>query len=103
MGAWWTGGQSTIHYDPLFQYLVNHGYALIAVNNRGSSGYGKTFYRSDNTNTGRKTWQIVVEAKKFLRSTGYVDVKRVGIMGGSYGGYMVWPRSLSDQRLLHLE
>ena len=40
------GGQSTIGYNPLFQYLVNHGYALIAVNNRGSSGYGKTFYRS---------------------------------------------------------
>ena len=83
------GGQSTIHYDPLFQYLVNHGYALIAVNNRGSSGYGKTFYRSDNHKHGRDDLADCVEAKKYLESTGYVDENRVGIIGGSYGGYMV--------------
>jgi dipeptidyl aminopeptidase/acylaminoacyl peptidase len=83
------GGQSTIHYDPLFQYLVNHGYALIAVNNRGSSGYGKTFYRSDNHKHGQDDLADCVEAKKYLKSTGYVDENRVGIMGGSYGGYMV--------------
>ncbi len=83
------GGQSTIHYDPLFQYLVNHGYALIAVNNRGSSGYGKTFYRSDNHKHGRDDLADCVEAKKYLESTGYVAENRVGIIGGSYGGYMV--------------
>ncbi len=83
------GGQSTIHYDPLFQYLVNHGYALIAVNNRGSSGYGKTFYRSDNHKHGKDDLADCVEARKYLESTGYVDSNRVGIMGGSYGGYMV--------------
>jgi dipeptidyl aminopeptidase/acylaminoacyl peptidase len=83
------GGQSTIHYDPLFQYLVNHGYVLIAVNNRGSSGYGKTFYRMDNHKHGQDDLADCVEAKKYLQSTGYVDVDRVGIMGGSYGGYMV--------------
>ena len=83
------GGQSTIHYDPLFQYLVNHGYVLIAVNNRGSSGYGKTFYRSDNHKHGQDDLADCVEAKKFLRSTGYVDENRTGIIGGSYGGYMV--------------
>ena len=38
------GGQSRTGYSPLIQYLVNHGYAILAVNNRGSSGYGKTFY-----------------------------------------------------------
>ncbi|MGO9572516.1 MAG: S9 family peptidase [Desulfomonilaceae bacterium] len=83
------GGQSTIHYDPLFQYLVNHGYVLIAVNNRGSSGYGKTFYRSDNHKHGKDDLADCVEAKKYLDSTGYVDGNRVGIIGGSYGGYMV--------------
>ena len=83
------GGQSTIHYDPLFQYLVNHGYVLIAVNNRGSSGYGKTFYRSDNHKHGQDDLADCVEAKKFLRSTGYVNENRIGIIGGSYGGYMV--------------
>ena len=83
------GGQSTIHYDPLFQYLVNHGYVLIAVNNRGSSGYGKTFYRSDNHKHGQDDLADCVEAKKFLGSTGYVNENRIGIIGGSYGGYMV--------------
>ena len=83
------GGQSTIHYDPLFQYLVNHGYVLIAVNNRGSSGYGKTFYRSDNHKHGQDDLADCVDAKKFLRSTGYVGENRIGIIGGSYGGYMV--------------
>ncbi len=83
------GGQATIHYDPLFQYLVNHGYILIAVNNRGSSGYGKTFYRLDNHKHGQDDLADCVEAKKYLESTGYVDEKRIGIIGGSYGGYMV--------------
>ncbi|MGO9117165.1 MAG: alpha/beta fold hydrolase, partial [Desulfomonilaceae bacterium] len=83
------GGQSTIHYDPLFQYLVNHGYVLIAVNNRGSSGYGKTFYRSDNHKHGQDDLADCVDAKKFLKSTGYVNENRIGIIGGSYGGYMV--------------
>lgn len=83
------GGQSTIHYDPLFQYLVNHGYIVIAVNNRGSSGYGKTFYRLDNHKHGQDDLSDCVEAKNYLESAGYVDSKRVGIIGGSYGGYMV--------------
>lgn len=83
------GGQSTIHYDPLFQFLVNHGYVLIAVNNRGSSGYGKTFYRLDNHKHGKDDLADCVNAKKYLQSTGYVDTNRVGIIGGSYGGYMV--------------
>ena len=39
------GGQSGQYYNPLVQYLVNHGYAILAVNNRGSSGYGKTFFK----------------------------------------------------------
>lgn len=83
------GGQSTINYSPLFQYLVNHGYVLIAVNNRGSSGYGKTFYRADNHKHGKEDLADCVEVKKYLASTGYVDTNRVGIVGGSYGGYMV--------------
>ncbi len=83
------GGQTTIGYHPLFQYLVNHGYVLLAVNNRGSSGYGKTFYRLDNHKHGKDDLADCVEAKKFLQSTGYVDINRVGIIGGSYGGFMV--------------
>jgi dipeptidyl aminopeptidase/acylaminoacyl peptidase len=83
------GGQSRVGYSPLVQYLVNHGYALIAVNNRGSSGYGKTFFRMDDLKHGTEDLADCVEAKKFLASTGYVDTTKIGIIGGSYGGYMV--------------
>jgi len=83
------GGQSRIGYSPLIQYLVNHGYVTIAVNNRGSSGYGKTFYQADDQKHGQGDLTDCVEAKKYLASTGYVDTTKVGIIGGSYGGYMV--------------
>jgi dipeptidyl aminopeptidase/acylaminoacyl peptidase len=83
------GGQSKVGYSSFIQYLVNHGYAVIAVNNRGSSGYGKSFFKLDDLNHGKGDLDDCVEAKKFLEATGYVDVNKVGIGGGSYGGYMV--------------
>lgn len=82
------GGQSRVSYFALIQYLVNHGYAVLAVNNRGSSGYGKTFHQMDDRKHGDVDLQDCIEAKKFLASTGVIDPERIGIMGGSYGGYM---------------
>ncbi|HEU4595551.1 MAG TPA: S9 family peptidase [Pyrinomonadaceae bacterium] len=83
------GGQARGGYKAQVQYLVNHGYAVLDVNNRGSSGYGKTFYTSDDGKHGREPLWDCIEAKKYLASLGYVDEKKIGIMGGSYGGYMV--------------
>ena len=83
------GGQARIGYRSTIQYLVNHGYVVLDVNNRGSSGYGKTFYKLDDLKHGQDDLADCVEAKKFLASTGYVDENRIGIIGGSYGGYMV--------------
>ena len=83
------GGQTRVGYSALTQYLVNHGYVVLGVNNRGSSGYGKTFFTSDDGKHGREPLWDCVEAKKYLASLGYVDEKKIGIMGGSYGGYMV--------------
>lgn len=83
------GGQSRVGYSALIQYLANHGYVVLAVNNRGSSGYGKTFYRLDDRNHGQGDLDDCVESKKFLSATGYVDPQKIGIIGGSYGGYMV--------------
>ena len=83
------GGQTRVGYSPLTQYLVNHGYVVLGVNNRGSSGYGKTFFASDDGKHGREPLWDCVEAKKYLASLGYVDENKIGIMGGSYGGYMV--------------
>jgi dipeptidyl aminopeptidase/acylaminoacyl peptidase len=83
------GGQSRLGFDSRTQYLVNHGYAILAVNNRGSSGYGKTFYNLDNQRHGEDDLMDCVRAKDFLAGLGYIDMEKVGIMGGSYGGYMV--------------
>lgn len=83
------GGQARVGYRATIQYLVNHGYVVIDVNNRGSSGYGKTFFKLDDLKHGQDDLDDCVEAKKFLAATGYVDTSRVGIIGGSYGGYMV--------------
>jgi len=83
------GGQSRVGYSSLIQYLVNHGYVVLAVNNRGSSGYGKTFYRLDDMKHGEDDLADCVAAKDFLKSLGYVDENKIGIIGGSYGGYMV--------------
>jgi dipeptidyl aminopeptidase/acylaminoacyl peptidase len=82
------GGQSRTGYSALIQYLVNHGYAVLAVNNRGSSGYGKTFYKMDNKNHGDKDLKDCIAGKDWLASQDYIDSERIGIIGGSYGGYM---------------
>jgi len=83
------GGQARVGYRPITQYLVNHGYVVIDVNNRGSSGYGKTFFKMDDQKHGDVDLDDCVWAKKYLISTGYVDENKIGIIGGSYGGYMV--------------
>jgi dipeptidyl aminopeptidase/acylaminoacyl peptidase len=83
------GGQSGRYYSSVIQYLVNHGYVVLAINNRGSSGYGKAFYIADDRKHGREPLWDCVDAKKYLASLPYVDANRVGIIGGSYGGYMV--------------
>ena len=82
------GGQSRVGYFALIQYMVNHGYAVLAVNNRGSSGYGKTFYKMDDQNHGDKDLQDCIYGKKYLQSLDYIDPEKIGIIGGSYGGYM---------------
>jgi len=83
------GGQARMPYSAGVQFLVNHGYAVLDVNNRGSSGYGKTFYKADDRKHGKEPLWDCVEAKKYLQTLDYVDGKKIGIMGGSYGGYMV--------------
>ena len=82
------GGQSRTGYSALIQYLVNHGYAVLAVNNRGSSGYGKTFFKMDDRNHGDKDLKDCIAGKDWLAAQDYIDGERIGIIGGSYGGYM---------------
>jgi protease II len=82
------GGQSRAGYSNQIQYYVNHGYAILAVNNRGSSGYGKAFYKMDNQNHGDKDLKDCVWGKRWLAQQNYIDSTKIGIYGGSYGGFM---------------
>jgi len=83
------GGQAQVRYSAVTQALVNHGYVVFDINNRGSSGYGKTFYAMDDRKHGEADLGDVVASKQMLAETGYVDPAKIGIIGGSYGGYMV--------------
>lgn len=83
------GGQTGRGYNAVTQYLANHGYVVLGINNRGSSGYGKTFFAADDKKHGREPLWDCVDARKFLSTLPYVDSTRIGIVGGSYGGYMV--------------
>lgn len=83
------GGQSRTGYSATIQHLVNHGYAVMAANNRGSSGYGKTYYHMDDKKHGEVDLQDIVYGRTYLEGLDWVDSKNVGIIGGSYGGYMV--------------
>jgi len=83
------GGQTRRGYSSVIQYLVNHGYVVLGINNRGSSGYGKTFFAADDRRHGREPLWDCVDAKEYLASLPFVDANRIGIIGGSYGGYMV--------------
>jgi dipeptidyl aminopeptidase/acylaminoacyl peptidase len=82
------GGQSIPRYSAEMQFLINHGYALYAINNRGSSGYGKSFLAADDLKHGREPLWDCVDAKGLLKSYDWIDPDKIGIMGGSYGGYM---------------
>lgn len=83
------GGQSRTGYSAMIQHLINHGYAVLAANNRGSSGYGKTFFHLDDRRHGEVDLDDIVYGKRYLASLDWVDPERIGIIGGSYGGYMV--------------
>lgn len=82
------GGQYTHGYFSLIQYLANHGYVVLGVNNRGSGGYGKAFAAADDGRHGREPLWDCVAAKRYLASLPFVDGERVAIAGESYGGYM---------------
>lgn len=82
------GGQSRRGYSAMVQHLVNHGYAVLAANNRGSSGYGKTFFHLDDKKHGEADLRDIVAGGEWLRAQPWVAKDKVAVMGGSYGGYI---------------
>ena len=81
-------GQVRDNWSPRIAALVSRGYICIAPNVRGSTGYGMDFQRANFQDLGGGDLQDEVYAAKFLEATGYVNPKKIGIAGGSYGGFM---------------
>jgi dipeptidyl aminopeptidase/acylaminoacyl peptidase len=74
-------------YDPLAQFLANRGYAVLQPNFRGSTGYGRRFLDAGNRQWGDKMQDDITWGVKYLVARGIADPTRIGILGGSYGGY----------------
>ncbi|MEO0827488.1 MAG: alpha/beta fold hydrolase [Cyanobacteria bacterium J06639_16] len=75
-------------YNPFAQFLANRGYAVIQPNFRGSTGYGKAFLNAGNHEWGTGAMQHdITDGVQYLIDQGIADPERVGIFGGSYGGY----------------
>lgn len=83
-GPW---GRDEWGYDTFPQFFANRGYAVLQPNFRASTGYGKKFLNAGNGEWGRKMQDDLTWGVKYLVSQGIVNPKRVGIAGGSYGGY----------------
>jgi dipeptidyl aminopeptidase/acylaminoacyl peptidase len=81
-------GQSQDYWSPRIAALVSRGYICIAPNVRGSTGYGIEFQKANYKDLGGGDLQDEVYGAKFLEATGYVNPKKIGITGGSYGGFM---------------
>ncbi len=81
-------GQDVDYFDSTAAALASRGYVCIAPNVRGSTGYGIEFQKANYKDLGGGDLQDEVYATKFLLDTGYVDAKKIGITGGSYGGFM---------------
>ena len=74
-------------YNPVYQLLANRGYAVLSVNFRGSTGFGKNFVNAANHEWGGRMHDDLVDAVNWAISQGIADPDRVAILGGSYGGY----------------
>jgi len=81
-------GQTMDRFDPDAVALASRGYVVFAANPRGSTGYGRAFTAANHRDLGGGDLTDYVAGVKFLVDTGYVDARRVGITGVSYGGYM---------------
>lgn len=81
-------GQAQDYFSRNVTALASRGYIVIQPNFRGSTGYGMPFQLANQMDLGNGDLKDVMAAVDFLKGTGYVDAKKIGITGGSYGGYM---------------
>jgi dipeptidyl aminopeptidase/acylaminoacyl peptidase len=81
-------GQTTDAFNGRAELLASRGFVVIAPNVRGSTGYGMEFQNANIKDLGGADLKDEIAGVDFLKATGFIDPKRVGIWGGSYGGYM---------------
>ena len=81
--------QERVGFNAVYQYLVAAGFAVVAPNVRGSSGYGKTYMSLDDVAKRPDSVRDLIEVGEWVRSRTDLDGSRMAVMGGSYGGYMV--------------
>jgi dipeptidyl aminopeptidase/acylaminoacyl peptidase len=81
-------GQTVDSFSPRAILLVSRGYIVIAPNVRGSTGYGMEFQNSNHKDLGGADLKDEIAGVDFLKATGFIDARKVGIWGGSYGGFM---------------
>ncbi len=82
-------GQYRPTFQPIVQFLVSAGFAVLAPNVRGSSGYGRTYVHLDDVRKRMDSVADLAHAVDWLRDTGRADPHRIAVYGGSYGGFMV--------------
>ncbi len=75
------------NFNPEVQFLANRGYAVLQMNFRGSTGYGRKFWEASFKEWGKKMQDDITDGVEYLKNEGIADPKRVAIYGGSYGGY----------------
>lgn len=76
-------------FNPEVQFLANRGYAVLQMNFRGSTGYGREFWETSFKEWGKSMQDDITDGVNWLISEGIADPERIGIYGGSYGGYAV--------------
>jgi dipeptidyl aminopeptidase/acylaminoacyl peptidase len=81
-------GQTTDRFSRLAVALASRGYLVIQPNPRGSTGYGEAFQKANHADLGGGDLTDEVYAARFLAATGYANPRKIGITGGSYGGFM---------------
>ena len=81
-------GQRADYWSPEVQALASRGYICLAPNPRGSTGYGLEFQKANFQDLGGGDLKDEMAGVEFLKATGYVDPKSIGITGGSLGGFM---------------
>jgi dipeptidyl aminopeptidase/acylaminoacyl peptidase len=83
-GPWYRDGWG---FNPEIQFMANRGYAVLQMNFRGSTGYGRAFWEASFKKWGREMQDDITDGTMWLIEQGIADPERIAIYGGSYGGY----------------